>query len=181
MEDDLIKNLTVVLRSDPALDRNRMDMTKYLETRDINLVVEQPGKKAVRFEVRALDVNEWQGVAQQRPGFAMARAALDFGLVSVEGDGLSLRGTKELDTGLGVKRQVMSMHDIQALFARFGAVKLAEIGIIIIDRAEQGNGDGCGVRYTLPQPWPDAQELTARQHAERTRGTSGETPTSATP
>lgn len=169
MNDDLVSNLELVLRGDPALDRTSMDMTRYLETRDPALIRENPGMRATRFTIRALDVNEWRAVSAQRPGFPMASAAVELALVSVDGPSLSFRGTKEIDTGLGVNRTTMSPRDLNELFTKLGSVKLGEIGVAIIDRAEQGNGDGCGVRFTLPQPWPDAPEAKRLQHAGQTR------------
>lgn len=172
MNDDLVSNLELVLRGDPALDRTQMDMTRYLETRDPALIRENPSMRATRFTVRALDVNEWKAVSAQRPGFPMACSAVELALVSVDGPGFSYRGTKELDTGLGVNRTVMSAKDINNLFAKLGSMKIGEIGVCIIDRAEQGNGDGHGVRFTLPQPWPDAAEAKRLQLAAQTPETS---------
>ena len=139
----------------------------------------QPGKKATRFELRAMNVAEF-GYLGGVPTGQQPEVAFEMCLVSVTGDGLSMRGTKEIETLFDGKAQVFTKKDVNALFRRFGGARTAEVGLVAIDRAEQGNGESCGVRFTLPQQLPVVQALIDQRRVELTRETPA-TPTSATP
>lgn len=179
---DLISDLDLVLHNDKALDLARMDMRKYLETRDPALIVELPGRKARRFTLRALDVIEAAGVMDQQKLGTKVLLAVRHALIAVT-PGLSgdeaWRPAKEVEDSFGKPRPMMSLDEIDALFGRhvgsLGSTSMVELGVAIIDRYEQGNGDGGGVRYTLPPQSALVLEQSARQHAELARKTSATT------
>lgn len=180
MTDDLISNLRLVLSSDPALDLRAMDMRAYLETRDPAMVRLVPGTAPRWFEVRALDPFEVASVKSAVSAAGMVIPAIQCGLVSVSGpgfeDGAAVRPTRDKEAPDGRRVGVWDPRDLDALFKRLGWNRLMEVALVIIERAEAGNVDGGGVRFTLP---PQSQPVLARNaalRAEQTREVSA-TPT----
>lgn len=178
MIDDLISDLDVVLHNDPALDLSRMDLRRYLETRDASLIVEVPGLTAKRYWLRALDVVEASAV-MNAPGLgSKVLLAVRHALVGVTPgpDGTAWRPAKETEDSFGKLRPMMDLHEINLLFVRgqhaAGSNALVEIGQIAIHRYESGNAAGGSAPYALPPQSEPVLERNARLRAELSRETS---------
>lgn len=173
MTDDLISNLRIVLSNDPALDLRAMNLRAYLETRDPALVRVVPGMQPRWFEIRALDPFEVAAVKSAVSAAGMVIPAIQCGLVSVTGpgfdDGTATRPTRDKEAPDGRRVGVWDPKDIDALFKRLGWNRLLEVALVIIERADAGNVDGGGVRFTLPPLSQPVLAQSDRLRAEQTR------------
>lgn len=175
--DDLVAPLRLVSVLDPAIDRAATDVQKYAETRDLSLVKTLPGSTARIYTVRALDVYDFSSADV---GTATARLIRCFVLALEQIENWPVPGhvwtpSRRMDNGQGGDRVVMSDSELKALYHRLGARVIYEIAGVIYTRALEGNGQGGGVRYTLPPSSVEGLEEIARRLAEQARTSAGTT------
>lgn len=175
------EKMVIVSVEDPALDRARMDVRRYAETRDPALIVERVGMRAVRWTIRDLtkaesDICDEQGHIVRKYNFALAYALLE---VVIGSERLVPHITVPAREG-GTK-VIWDEDGLADLQRRTSKMVLREIANVICERDErvgEAFGDGA-LRYTLP-PWSrDALVRLERQPVAETPS-APETPPSAT-
>lgn len=144
----------VVSVEDPALDREKMQVRKYAETRDPALIVEKLGARAVRWTLRDLTKSE-SDMCDDRGSVSITSKlnfTLAFGLVKVETGAKSYVPTKSApDAERGGTKGVWGNEEIAELQRLFGKSVLREIAMVISQRDERvGEAFGGGVpSFTL--------------------------------
>lgn len=175
-----IQPLKAVSARDKALDLSRMDVKEYIEKRDPNLVESLPGRTPIWHTLRPLTLVDLDMLAT-RPQALQARLAYELALVSVEGcdalapSGAAWRPAREIEDADGGMRPAPSQSEMQRLFLAVGREAMLELGLVVIERADQGNGERGDTSYTVPPLLSDVVARSARPRAAPTP------PTSATP
>jgi hypothetical protein len=160
MKDESLRELRFVSRTDPALDRKRMNLDRYTGTdaikgsRDPSLVVTHPGQVPVWITARALGRTETNTVNRVGPTDARDMCIM-FGLLSVElADGRTLRPDHEVERN-GTTQSIWSDEGLDNLRQNvFPDAVLVEIMQVINDL---GNSRGNAYRgsvadcFTLPR------------------------------
>lgn len=163
--------IEVVSVEDPALDRSRMNVRKYAETRDPGLIVELPGgARAVRWTVRDLtkgesDTCDDRGV--QSP-ITKLNFSLQYALLKIDTGAAAIVPTLSVpDRETGGTKLIWSDEQIAELQRKFGKTVLREIAMIILQRDDRvGEAFGGGsVSYTLLQSSLDALARIERRPA----------------
>jgi hypothetical protein len=160
----------VVSVEDPALDRSKMDVEKYAETRDPALLVLLPGAIPIRWKLRDMfesESDKCDDVGLSSPATKF-NFALQFGLRSVH-DGREAHvptlTVQDLDNG-GTKT-IWSTEERAALRRKYGKGMVREIAWLILQRdSRQGEAFGDGsVSFTLLQSSRDALAAIGRRPA----------------
>jgi hypothetical protein len=179
--DDLSKPLRVVSLRDEALDLRVLDAKRYAATRDEAMIASAtlPGRVPVWHTIRPLGLPDLDTLAL-RPEGLRARLAYELAIVQVEGcakispGGAAWRPEREIEGVDGRPRPAPTAADMDLLF-RFlphGRDDMLEIGLVAMERADQGNGARGDVNYMAPPLLSDVLTRSAHLRAEQTRGMS---------
>ncbi len=171
--DDLISSLRVVSLRDAALDLRAMDAKRYVETRDVSLVKTLPGKRAVWYTLRALNLFDMLEIDASPTGMGRLVRSFRSSIEQIEGcealvpDGSAWRPRHEHENPLGKTVATPSTADLQWLFRKLphGSDTMQEIGAVALERAAQGNGERGAVNYTAPLLLSDVLAASARLRA----------------
>lgn len=185
MQDPIVEPLDVVSVLDPALDRERMDVELYAETRDPSLIREVPGLAAVRFRIAPLTSTQFAHCDSASNVGMQIVTAFMFAVREVQNHpsrGVTLRPDRRIPNGLGGEIAVLDDRTIEQIRAAYGVAAIYEIGSVAYERALlSGNAwGGAWLRYTLPLSSRDALDRIERHRAALSRQRP-ETPTSAQP
>lgn len=174
MQDDLTRNKRVISVLDPAIDWSSAEvMGEYARTRDESLVTlrQQTGAWAV---VRPLTVGEFSAVdgvsGSGKLVQAFRLACLEVENTPAAGLSVKPRGTARIG---GTDTAVWTDDELAVVARHYGARYLYEIGLVIYERALQGNAWGGGVLYTLPQSSLDGLTETRPLHAAPSPSSGG--------
>lgn len=159
--------MMIVSVEDPALDRARMDVRKYAETRDPGLIVERPGMRAARWTIRDLTKRESDICDEQTHIVRKYNLAIAFALLEVELGSEKLVPTTAVPDRTGGSRPIWDDEAIAELQRRTSKLVLREIAHVICERDERvGEAFGGGaLRYTLLPSSLGALDRIERQHA----------------
>lgn len=138
----------IVSRHDPALDRSKMDVEKYVKTRDPRLVVTMPGAPDPRwFDVKRLDRSEYEAVN----GLPLAHrisGLIVFGLVRVRQGATTIEPTREIQrTGRAEMRRVWNEEpggELDALYDSMPFKTWLEVADVIEAMAGMQPGEATG-------------------------------------
>lgn len=185
MQDPIVEPFDVVCTLDPALDRERMDVRAYGESRDPSLIRSLPGREPYVFRVRPLGAMI-QAVEAGSNRATQLMQAFAYGVVEIRNwpsRGLSTKPTRLVPQVTGHDALVWDDH---ALFGEvlpaFGAAFIYEIGAFIYERALLGGNalSGGSMPYALPLSSLEGLARIERRSAASTPR-AHETPTSAKP
>lgn len=179
------EKITVVSVLDPALDRRPvaaggMDIRRYQETRDPDLIKEIPGKHARRYLLRPLDTQDMDAVESSR---VPSRFGFQFALESV----INFKGvygsTWKPRTAIERNNEArFIVGDDEVSEASEGARKVVhELGAVAIERANVGFFLGGAVRFVPLRSLDEELERIARHLADSPDPSESETKTSSPP
>lgn len=162
--DKLVEPMTFVSVIDEALDMDAKDRERYAETRDLSLIREYPGERAMRFVLRPLsysdkvhvDAIEAQGV---RAALAFRKALLRIDFFDGSDETFAPKVTDKDPLG-----HVVAQWDSRELeeVALICGGMVAEMGILAIRRAEVSGKAWRRGSISWPRPlwlWPEVERI----------------------
>jgi hypothetical protein len=176
MIDDQLRLLRAVSAYDPALDRARMPMDLYYETRDEALVMEQPGMTARRFVLAPLSSSECAMCDSLTSEPAKLMQAFRLACVAIESfavAGIALEPTGRIGRPDGTERTVWRDSEIDRVSDELGLEVIYEMGVLALERRRLGKWGRGAVRYTPPLFLALELDRIRRLRAEHTATTNG--------
>jgi hypothetical protein len=177
MRDDLVNVLRVVSAHDPALDRLRMPMDLYYETRDPSLVIELPCESARWFSLRALttfEAGSCDTITSEPAKFIRAFQLACVAIENFASPGIAMEPTLRVPRPDGTERLMWRDSELERIADEVGLEVIYEVGMLALERRRLGKwGRGDVSRFTPPLFLGPVLEQIRRLRAEHTETTGG--------
>lgn len=174
MQDPIVEPHDVVSVLDPALDRERMDVERYAETREASLIVAKPGMTPVIFRVAPLTASQFAHLDSDQNVGRKVIAAFSFAVQEIRNwphVGVSTRPDLTVPNGRGGEMRIWNDDAIEQVRREMSLAVIYEIGFFAYERSLiSGNAwGGAWLRYTLPQSSRDVLDRMQRHAAASIR------------